>query len=103
MLTVICVVVVDLLQSHYLSLSQQSAASLWNGACYGANFQTTACNMHCRGVTAPGSQTEVWHCLGQLQPYLTACLSSLGLAIAQHAISDINNWLVGLHLHIACM
>ena len=32
--------------------------------------------------------------LGQLQPYITACLEDLGTAIQQRAISDINNWLV---------
>lgn len=32
--------------------------------------------------------------LGQLQPYITACLEDLGMAIQQRAIADINNWLV---------
>ncbi|KAL3133292.1 hypothetical protein ABBQ38_007172 [Trebouxia sp. C0009 RCD-2024] len=47
-----------------------------------------------RLAAAAGGQQGMASSLGQLQPYITACLEDLGTAIQQRTIADINNWLV---------
>ena len=74
----------------YMSSFKQ--AHIFDGGTLPWGLSEAACRL--AASAGPGHDGMLESSLGQLQPYITACLEDLSTAIQQRAITDINNWLV---------